>query len=86
MLIYSYTSMVPSFFLSNLDLSFILCLLKKLEKNHVFESRLIARNVLFTKVKQGSLKSERVEEFEPISSNVTCICHKIYFKLSLTSI
>ena len=58
-------------------------MLIELEKNHVFESRLIARNVLFTKVKQGPLKSERVEEFEPISSNATCICHKIYFKLFL---
>ena len=70
-------------FLSNLDLAFILYLLKELDKNHVFESRLIARNVLFTKVKQEPLKSERGEVFDPISSDATCICHKIYFKLFL---
>ena len=71
------------FFLSNLDLSSVLCLLKELEKIHVFESRLIARNLLFTKVIQGPLKSEHREVFEPISSDATCICHKIYFKLFL---
>ena len=70
-----------TFLLSNLDLSLILYLLKELEKNHV--SRLIAMNVLFTKVKQGLLKSEREKVFESISSDATCICHKIHFKLFL---
>ena len=54
------------------DLPFFL---SNLEKNHVFESRLIARNVLFTKVKERFLKSECGEVFKPISSDATCICH-----------
>ena len=86
MLIYSLTSMVTYLFLSNFNLSFILYLLEELEKNHVFKSRLIARNVLVTKVKQGPLKSERGEVVEPISSDTTCICHKFILSCFLTSI
>ena len=72
------------FFPSNLGLAFIFFLLKKLDKNHVFEKRLIARNALFAKIKQWPLKSQRGKYLRQItSSDTTCICHEIYIKLFL---
>ena len=66
------------FFSRNFYLSFILFLFKGMKK-------ITARNALLTEIKSSPPERAREEVFEPIPSDTTSICHKIYIKLFLVN-
>jgi len=75
--------MVTYFFPFIFDLPFILFLFKELEKNHMFEKKVITRNALHSEMKSRPREHARKEGFKSISSEASSICHKTSSKLFL---
>jgi len=65
------------------DLPFILFLFKELEKKHMFEKKIITRNVLLMEMKLRPREHAREEGFKSISSDALSICHKTSIELFL---